>query len=255
MRARTSVLLWPPYLGLLALVALLASALWRIPPVDVAHAQATPDDFNPSVNGVSFALALQPDGRILAGGDFRFVGGQTRNRIARINPDGGLDPAFDPNANNLSATVVVQPDGKILVAGAFSVIGGQQRAGLARLNTAVAARQELTVSADGTTVTWTRGGASPELAWVTFEFARDGEPFTPLGFGARSSGGWQLAGLSLPDGQSYRLRARGIYEGSLVETVLRVESSLEPTPTTGPTSTPGPTPPSRVQIYLPLVAR
>src|SRR5437667_5249241 len=59
----------------------------------------TLDAFNPNANGAVYAIAVQADGKILAGGTFTNVGGQTRNYIARLNSDGTLD-AFNPNANS-----------------------------------------------------------------------------------------------------------------------------------------------------------
>ncbi len=44
---------------------------------------------------------MQADGKILAGGDFTSIGGQTRNRIARLDPTTGLADSFNPNANRL----------------------------------------------------------------------------------------------------------------------------------------------------------
>src|SRR5438309_937817 len=80
--------------------------------------------FDPSANNVIYAIALQADGKILIGGAFTTLspnGGAavTRNRIARLNPDGTLDTAFDPNANNVVRAIAVQADGKILVGGSF----------------------------------------------------------------------------------------------------------------------------------------
>lgn len=74
------------------------------------------------------SISLQSDGKIIAGGDFAWVG--TSNvRIVRFNTDGSVDPTFNPNANS-SATninrVLVQPDGKILIAGLFSSLNGNQ---------------------------------------------------------------------------------------------------------------------------------
>jgi uncharacterized delta-60 repeat protein len=95
--------------------------------------------FDPNVTdttgtGAVFAVAVQADGKILVGGVFTSIGGQTRNNIARLNPDGSLDAAFDPNANFFVEALAVQADGKILVGGLFSSIGGQTRNGIARLN-------------------------------------------------------------------------------------------------------------------------
>src|SRR4051812_47523040 len=102
----------------------------------------SPDSFNPNVNGATlFAVALQADGKILFGGpDFTTVGGQPRNRIARVNGDGTLDTVFDPNATNPSSAtlgvnvIAVQADGRILTGGNFTTIGGQTRSFFARLD-------------------------------------------------------------------------------------------------------------------------
>ena len=50
--------------------------------------------FTPSVAGVVRTLALQPDGRILVGGDFTSLEGSPRNHLGRLNPDGRLDTFF-----------------------------------------------------------------------------------------------------------------------------------------------------------------
>src|SRR5207237_5217046 len=80
------------------------------------------------------------DGKVLAGGLFHgtnSIGGQTRNRIARLDATTGLADSFNPNANNEVHTIVVQADGKILVGGDFNganSIGGQTRNFIARLD-------------------------------------------------------------------------------------------------------------------------
>ncbi len=73
----------------------------------------------------AFAVALQPDGKII-------VGGETSNganfdiALVRFNSNGSLDPTFDGDgivktavgpANDLIRSIAVQPNGKILVAG------------------------------------------------------------------------------------------------------------------------------------------
>jgi uncharacterized delta-60 repeat protein len=47
-------------------------------------------------NDVITSIALQPDGKILIGGDFTQYNGVLRNRLARLQPNGSLDPTFDP---------------------------------------------------------------------------------------------------------------------------------------------------------------
>src|SRR5206468_2537174 len=86
------------------------------------------DSFNPNASSLVNAIALQADGKILVGGTFigaNSIGGQVRNRIARLDAATGLADSFDPNANNSVNSIAVQADGKILAAGLFTTIGGQ----------------------------------------------------------------------------------------------------------------------------------
>ncbi|MBP6390412.1 MAG: hypothetical protein KA352_05940 [Flavobacteriales bacterium] len=82
------------------------------------------------------SIALQPDGKILVVGDFLTFNGEPRNRIARLNADGSLDPTFDPGpgATALARAVAVQADGKILVGGDFYAFAGGGPVRLGRLN-------------------------------------------------------------------------------------------------------------------------
>jgi hypothetical protein len=104
------------------------------------------------------------------------------------------DDMFNPNANNTVRSIAVQADGKILVGGDFTNIGGQARICIARLSMDDAAIQELTVSADGTTITWMRSQSSPEVFDVTFWESDDMNNWTYLGAGTRIIGGWRLTG-------------------------------------------------------------
>jgi uncharacterized delta-60 repeat protein len=76
------------------------------------------------VNGSIDCLALQPDGKLLAGGNFTFVDGQLRQALARFNTDGTLDSSFIGSANwpqsrafRQITSMALQPDGRIMVAG------------------------------------------------------------------------------------------------------------------------------------------
>lgn len=96
-------------------------------------------NFNPGEgpNGAVLALAQQEDGKFLVGGDFTAFAGQTRNHIARLNPNGSLDQNFAPGGglNGTVMDMLIQPsDGKILVAGFFTAVDNQPRAHVARLN-------------------------------------------------------------------------------------------------------------------------
>jgi len=92
------------------------------------------------------SLAMQADGKILAGGTFYFSGSPFKAGICRVLSTGALDATFNGVTNGAhysSSTsslanvykIVVQPDGKILIAGDFSAYNGTANlfGGLARL--------------------------------------------------------------------------------------------------------------------------
>jgi uncharacterized delta-60 repeat protein len=89
---------------------------------------------NPQTVDRVYSLAVQADGKILVGGRFRTLGGQSRLNLGRLNADGTLDPTFNPGASWTVYSLAVQADGKILVGGNFTRLGGQPRACLGRLN-------------------------------------------------------------------------------------------------------------------------
>jgi uncharacterized delta-60 repeat protein len=96
-------------------------------------------------SGVS-TLCLQPDGKILVGGNFNSFNGITENRLIRLNPDGKKDLTFDirlPTITDLTltgfnsygiGTIAVQSDGKILAGGWFTKFNNLAQNRLIRLN-------------------------------------------------------------------------------------------------------------------------
>ncbi len=114
------------------------------------------DSFDPHANGRVWAMAVQADGKILVGGEFQganSIGGQTRNRIARLDPGTGFADSFDPNANNNVYAIAIQADGKILVGGNFAggnSIGGQTRWSIARLDATTGLADSFDPDANGT---------------------------------------------------------------------------------------------------------
>ena len=81
-------------------VWVLVLSLWVVLAVTgISYAQSANDGFNPNANVTVHSIAVQADGKILVGGEFTTIGVVTRNRIARLNPDGSLDTGFNPNAN------------------------------------------------------------------------------------------------------------------------------------------------------------
>ncbi|MDB6057142.1 MAG: Calx-beta domain protein, partial [Verrucomicrobiales bacterium] len=84
-----------------------------------------------------WATTLQPDGKILIGGEFSSYDATNRNAIARVNADGSLDTSFAPSsgANDTVFAIAGQPDGKVVIGGQFTKVNGVPQAHIARLNT------------------------------------------------------------------------------------------------------------------------
>jgi uncharacterized delta-60 repeat protein/uncharacterized repeat protein (TIGR01451 family) len=98
-----------------------------------------------TLNGSGFnndvqSLSLQPDGSLLAGGDFTFFNSFPFNYIGRLIPDANFDNAFVGTANSTVCQVLSQApnanqtNGSIMMVGEFTQVDGVARAGVARLN-------------------------------------------------------------------------------------------------------------------------
>jgi uncharacterized delta-60 repeat protein/uncharacterized repeat protein (TIGR01451 family) len=94
--------------------------------------------FNPGTgaNNSVKSITIQPDGKIIIGGEFTSFNGTTRNFIARLNADGSLDGTFNPGtgANSTVQTTAIQSDGKIIIGGWFTTFNGITNKYIARLN-------------------------------------------------------------------------------------------------------------------------
>lgn len=94
--------------------------------------------FTPSVgaNDSVYAIALQADGKIVAGGEFTQASGVTRNRLTRFNPDGTVDPTinFGTGADSFVSAVAIEPDGRITLVGGFTEFDGVELPHIARIN-------------------------------------------------------------------------------------------------------------------------
>ncbi len=91
--------------------------------------------FTADANGRVNAIALQPDGKIVLGGEFTALNGVTRQRLARLLPDGTLESGFSPSISTGTTVfgLTVLPDGKLIVAGTFTAVNGVARNNVARL--------------------------------------------------------------------------------------------------------------------------
>jgi uncharacterized delta-60 repeat protein/uncharacterized repeat protein (TIGR01451 family) len=86
-------------------------------------------------DGAVYAIALQPDNRILLGGEFTRWGGVTRNHLTRLNPDGSVDTTinFGAGCDNFVASLVVQTNDSILLGGGFTTYDNAPAPYLARI--------------------------------------------------------------------------------------------------------------------------
>jgi hypothetical protein len=91
------------------------------------------------INSTIWASIPDGNGGWYIGGDFTSVGGQTRNRLARINADGTLHP-WNPNANN-QVLSIAKNGATLYLGGSFTNVGGQTRNRLAAVDTATGALQ------------------------------------------------------------------------------------------------------------------
>ena len=87
---------------------------------------ATATTVGAGLDGRVLALARQPDGKLLVGGDFSVYNGEAVPRgLMRLNADGSVDTSFNPvqpgevntGFSNTVDHIILQPDGKILVGG------------------------------------------------------------------------------------------------------------------------------------------
>jgi uncharacterized delta-60 repeat protein len=87
------------------------------------------------VNNVVTSLAVQADGKIIAGGNFSQVGSATKSGLAKFNADGSLDASFSPYVNFPASVseVFLQADGNLLVGGQFTKMNGQSHVRIARI--------------------------------------------------------------------------------------------------------------------------
>src|SRR5207253_1273288 len=111
--------------------------------VTITDVTTTPDDyvfkpgtrdtsFNPAGTGADFdvlAVTLQPDGKIVIGGNFTTYNGDpaTSHNIMRLNSDGTRDTTFNAGGlgtDNTVRALAIQPDGKIVIGGEFTAYNG-----------------------------------------------------------------------------------------------------------------------------------
>ena len=104
------------------------------PPIGAVREDFTPPPANDHVQ----ALAADPDGRIYIGGRFTTLDGGSAPRVARLLPDGSVDPLFyvgsGPDAQ-VRALLHVPQDKSLYVGGHFANVAGAAGRALVRLST------------------------------------------------------------------------------------------------------------------------
>ena len=83
--------------------------------------------------GIIYAMALQPDGKILVGGDFTNFNGKVALRIVRLESNGNVDSTFVGASSTEVTTIVIRNDTKILVGNDGIYTNGSTRLGIMRL--------------------------------------------------------------------------------------------------------------------------
>src|SRR5438132_234736 len=84
-------------------------------------------------NNTVFAVAVQPDGKIVIGGSFTSYNGDAAagDKGMLLNADGTRDTTFNAGGagtDNGVRAVAVQPDGKIVIGGSFTSYNGDAAA-------------------------------------------------------------------------------------------------------------------------------
>jgi uncharacterized delta-60 repeat protein len=180
-------------------------------------------------NGAVLSIVIQArgsniDGSIIIGGQFTQVDGNARNRLARLNNAGAVDPSFNANpAGGPNASVLalaLQPDGKLLIGGDFNDYDGALRSSIARISTSQPALYNWSLIPTGGTdpnryfVAWAPGIAAPVFSAVEFDYSTDFNTWSPLGSAFRGPVQWS-AEVTVPKGRNFWIRARARIPGGL----------------------------------------
>ncbi|HEY0458664.1 MAG TPA: hypothetical protein VGC97_05880 [Pyrinomonadaceae bacterium] len=142
------------------------------------------------VNGTVRKFIVQPDGKILVGGEYATFNGAAQKSLLRLNADGSLDASFNIGTGVASGIkdMIRHDDGKIVIVGAFTTVNGTTRNRVARLNS------------DGSLDTSFDPGVG---------FAQDVLTITALPDGKYMVGGSFTTASGLPRNRIARLRSNG----------------------------------------------
>lgn len=82
------------------------------------------------------SIVIQPDGKILVGGQFSSYDGNTVSGLIRLDSNGTIDHSFNfvSDSTTLINKIVLKSDGKIMIGGAFKIHSDNSYKNLARIN-------------------------------------------------------------------------------------------------------------------------
>lgn len=147
------------------------------------------------------AILLQANGDLIVNGpplDEKAI-----PRLQRLRADGSLDADFHIDMT-YPLSIAQQDDGRLLVSGDFA----SGDIGVMRFSLQEPGSD--TLSIDGSTVTWRREGAIPELAAApVLQISTDGTSFSTLTTMQRVANGWRVSGFNAPVGPAFLLRVEG----------------------------------------------
>ncbi|SEP11977.1 delta-60 repeat domain-containing protein [Flavobacterium sp. CF108] len=95
-------------------------------------------DTGTGFNGKVYSSNVQPDGKILVGGNFSAYNGKSAGGLIRLNSDGSYDSSFSTVVAASSGAGIIhdidlQPDGKIIIVGTFTKYGNTAVNRIARM--------------------------------------------------------------------------------------------------------------------------
>lgn len=134
------------------------------------------------------AIAVQSNGKIIISGYFTTVDGASRNRIARLNPNGSLDLNFVPGSGggSIIRAIAVQSDNNLVIGGYFTNYNGTTINRLTRLINNYPLPVELSqlkgrINDQTNEILWSTS-MEQNVNGFEIERSQDGTHFTSIGF-------------------------------------------------------------------------
>lgn len=206
-------------------------------------------------NSTVKSIVIQPDGKLLVGGNFTTYNGVSSNYMIRLNTNGTKDATFNIGLgfNDYVKTIALQLDGKIVIGGNFTQFNGEEQKYCMRLNSDGTKDESFTVAtafnnrvtkmelqADGKIMvggnfTVFNGQNQHSIIRLNTDGTKDNSFQIGTGFIFQNSTDVIRDIKILEDGKMYIAASTGIYNGIYYSVPLRLNSdgSLDLTFTQG----------------------